>query len=235
MVFPMRFWQPNSNDVRRSVTDDWIRALPRDKNQIFESIVGRWESSFAMTSVALNDALSMRAGGELVCARQHVSIAAALLKRLSGSLVGFCESLANRGRFIREVPLVEPLKTGFFRGSTAQSAATWNRILHHVIFGDRQRFLHKLRILSATLERLEREFETAAKNTAQLPSAGNCWSHLDHLHYDFNTCLREAEVVFKSFLRALPSDELAAFEGEMENPPARLRPRLRLRFSRASA
>jgi hypothetical protein len=235
MVFSRRVWQPNSDYARRSVTDDWIRALPREKTQIFETIVGRWESSFAMMSVALNDALSMRAGGELVCAQQHVSIAAALLKRLSGSLVGFCESLASRGRFIREVPLVEPLKIDFFRGSTAQSAATWNGILHHVIFGDRRRFVYKLRILSTTVEQLEQEFEKAAKSTAESKSAGNCWSSLDHLHYDFNTCLREAEVVFKSFLRALPTEQLAAFAGEMQNPPNRGRMRLRLRLSRASA
>ncbi len=235
MVFSRRIWQPNPNYARRSVTDDWIRALPREKNQIFETIVGRWESSFAMMSVALNDALSMRAGGELVCAQQHVSIAAALLKRLSGSLVGFCESLANRGRFIREVPLVEPLNTDFFRGSTAQSAATWNGILHRFIFGDRQRFVYKLRILSTTVEQLEQEFERVAKSAAESQSAGNCWSCLDHLHYDFNTCLREAEVVFKSFLRALPTEQLTAFAGEIQNPPNRGRLRLRLRLSRASA
>ena len=44
---------------------------------------------------------------------------------------------------------------GFFRGSTAQTAASWNGIIHHVLFGDRSRFFHKLRILSDTLRRLD--------------------------------------------------------------------------------
>lgn len=233
MVFTRRIPQPSSNYVRRSVTDDWIRALPREKNQIFEATVGRWESSFAMVSVALNDGISMRAGGELVCAREHVAIAAELLKRLSGALVNFCDSLAIRGRHIREVPLVEPLRTRFFRGSRAQSAATWNGILHHVAFGDRHRFVSKLRILSNTVDRLEREFEKTAKNIGESSAPAKNWMLLDHLHYDFTTCLREAEVVFKSFLRALPADQLAAFEGEIQNPVRR--PRLRLRLSRASA
>ena len=37
-----------------------------------------------MMSVALDDALSLRARGELVCARQQVSVAADLLGRLAG-------------------------------------------------------------------------------------------------------------------------------------------------------
>jgi hypothetical protein len=223
-----------SNYLQRGVTDDWIRALPREKNQIFEGSVRRWESSFAMMSVALDDALSLRARGELVGARQHVCISAVLLNRLSISLVGFCESLANRGRYIREIPLVEPLNAEFFRGNTAQTAATWNGILHHVIFGDRQRFVHKLRILSSTVEQLEREFDKAARDISESETPAEGWAVLDHLHYDFNTCLRETEVVFKSFLCALPTEQLAAFAGEIENPAPK-RTRMRLRLTRASA
>lgn len=186
-----------------------------------------------MTSVALNDALSMRAGGELVCAQQSVAIAAALLKELSESLVCFCETLANRGRNIREVPLVEPLRTSFFRGSRAQSAATWNGILHYLVFGERHRFVHKLRILSDTVEQVEHEFDKMAKSIA-LPNASTaCWTVFDHLHYDFSTCLRETEVVLKSFLRALPAEQVSAFAGEIENPSKHPRLRLRWGFSRA--
>lgn len=235
VLFPRRSRQCVRPTKRRSVTDDWIRALPRDKNQIYEAIVRRWESSFVMVSVSLDDALSMRARGQLVCAREQVSVCAGLLNRLSVSLVGFCESLASRGRYIREIPLVEPLNTEFFRGTTAQSAATWNGILHCVIFGDRPRFLQKLRILSSTVKRLEGEFNKATGIIAESAAAADCWAALDHLHYDFNTCLREAEVVFKAFLRALPNEQLAAFAGEIENPPSRSRMRFRLRFSRASA
>lgn len=233
-MFPRRLEKPTPNYVRRGVTDDWIRALPRDKNQIFESIVRRWESSFAMMSVALDDALSMRARGELVGARQHVSISAVLLNRLSVSLVTLCDSLASRGRYIRNIPLVEPLNAEFFRGNTAQTAATWNGILHHVIFGDRQRFVYKLRILSSTVAQLDREFDKASKDISELATPANYWAVLDHLHYDFNTCLREAEVVFKSFLCALPTEQLAAFAGEIENPVPK-RTRVRLRLTRASA
>lgn len=234
MVFPRRNRQPLSNYVQRSVSDDWIRALPREKNQIFDGVVRRWESAFAMMSVALDDGLSMRARGELIGAQQHVSVSAALLTPLSASLISFCESLANRGRYIRQIPRVEPLNADFFRGHAAQTAATWNGILHYVVFGDRQRFVHKLRILSSTVAQLEREFDKTARDISAGPPTSDCWAVLDRLHYDFNTCLREAEVVFKSFLRALPAEQLAAFAGEIE-APAPKRQRMRLRLSRASA
>ena len=187
-----------------------------------------------MMSVALDEAISMRIRGELVCAGQQVSISAVLLNRLSASLVPFCEFLASRGRYIGQIPNVEPLNAEFFRGSTAQTAATWNGILHFVIFGDRSRFVYKVKILSSTLEQLNGEFNNTAKVITESDQSGACWSILDRLHYDYNTCLRETEIVLKSFLRALPVDQLAAFAGEVESPSPK-HVRLGGRLSRASA
>ncbi len=190
-----------------------------------------------MISVALDSALSLRNRGELVCAPQQLAVAADLLERLSNSLISFCEALANRGRYIREVPKVEPLNIVFFRGNTGQTAAGWNGFLHRILLGDRARFVHKLKILSETMERLENEFASAvreiAKNTP-IQSSGR-WRTLDPLHYDFNTCLREIEVIFKSFLRAVPVDQLVSLSGELKAAPLPRRLRMRPRLSRASA
>jgi hypothetical protein len=41
---------------------------------------------------------------------------------------------------------------------------------------------------------------------------------LDCIHYDFNTCLRENEILLKSFLRALPVQNLGAFAHELGVP-----------------
>ena len=43
----------------RKVTDDWFTALPREKSQVFEAVVRRWECAYAMMSVALDGALSL--------------------------------------------------------------------------------------------------------------------------------------------------------------------------------
>ena len=226
----------NSRIARRKVLDDWVAALPHAKDELYQLVVRRWECSYAMMSVALDEAMSLRAAGELVCARQQVSIASGLLTRLAPSLISLCDALSARGRRAAKLPAVEPMNSEFFRGNTGQSAASWNGILHHVLFSTRSRFFHKLRILSHTVALLEYEFEDAAgdisKNLATQPA--DCWQRLDNLHYDFNTCLRESEVMLKSFLRVVPEDQLTSLASELDAPPVPRKLRVRARFSDAS-
>lgn len=223
--------------VRRFVSDDWIAALPREKAQLFEAVVRSWESTYAMMSVSLDEALSLRARGELVCARQQVLMTGELHDRLASTLIDASNAMADRGRHISDVPTVEPLKPDFFRGDTAQSAASWNGILHHVLLGDRSRFFHKLRILSDTVERLNREFVDAAADISagSCVQPGACWQSLDSLHYDISTCLRELEVVMKCFLRALPADQVSVFSRRLETPVTPRKARSRPGLTRVSA
>jgi hypothetical protein len=175
-----------------------------------------------MMSVALDDAFSLRACGELICARQEVCVSADLLQPLSDTLLSFCEIAVRRVRHIARAPSVEPMRAEFFRGDTGQSAASWNSILHHVLVGERARFLHKVRILSATIQHIEQQFLAAAEEIARGTSTNpdDCWKILECLHYDFSTCLREAEVVLKSFLRIFPPQELDLLAAELEAPVA---------------
>lgn len=207
---------------RTRVLEDWIKALPSNKNQLFEAVVRRWERGYAMMSVTLDDALSLRSQGELACARQQVSMASDLLGQLAAALTSLCGTLLVRGRMVTELPAVEPLKANFFRGDRAQSAASWNSILHWLSFRGRSRFFHKLRILSDTVQELELEFqETAGDISKGLDTRpGNSWETLDYIHYDFSTCLRETEVLLKSFLRSLPEEQLLALARDLDATPA---------------
>jgi len=230
-VFSRRKSSPSSS--RRSVSADWYSSLPREKSRVFDSVVARWESTYAMMSIALQDAFTFRSRGQLVCARQQVGVAAELLGRVSRLLVSALDALSASARHLSDIPHVEPLKTEFFRGDTGQSAASWNAILHQVLFAERSRFFHKLRILSTTLDRIDIEFnDTAAEISDGVTTDPNLtWGKLDSLHFDFNTCLRESEVVFKSFLHALPSEQLSTLAFELDKPPlakprpVRFRPR----------
>lgn len=223
--------------TRRTVSDDWMTVLPPDKDELFEAVVERWECAYAMMSVALDDALSLRSRGELVCARQQVAVAADLLEHLAVYLAYLCGTLQARARRVSELPPVKPLNPSFFRGNTAQSAASWNKIVHHVFFRGRSRFSQKLRILCHMLQELEREFREAAGDIAKgmdtQPLAS--WVKLDDLHYDFNTCLREIEVVLKSFLRTLPNEQLTGFAQELEAAPTANHSRVSARLSGATA
>lgn len=222
---------------RLGVLDDWIRALPRDKNCVFDAVVRRWECSYAMLSVALSDAISLRAGGQLVCAHQQVCVAADLLHGLSSTIVDCCEVLILRGRRLDNMPSIEPMRTEFFRSEVGKSAASWNGMLHHVLFGDRARFMHKVRILSEAVSQIEAHFAAAADElSGGISIRPDCWKDLDFLHYDIKTCLSESEVVLKSFLRVMPADQLEFFAAEMEAPfsPKRVG-RLAAVFSRAAS
>ena len=193
-----------------------------------------------MMSVSLDDALSLRARGELVRARQQVSISADLQARLSASLVGACGVLSGRGRHISNVPNVAPLNADNFRGETAQTAASWNEFLHRVLFASRSRYFQKLRILSETLQNVAHEYHDAAEDVAAGVSVkpGDSWDKLECLHYDFTTCLREAEVLVKSFLRVLPGEQIGAFASELDAVPVSEKRKIvapRTRVSRASA
>jgi hypothetical protein len=230
--------KPGTSHSRRSVSDDWTAALPREKARVFDAVVQRWESFYAMMSVSLDDAISVRARGELVGARQYVSMSADLLARLAAELIGACHCLSGRGRHLNNIPKVQPLQNEFFRGETAQAAASWNDFLHHVLFADRSRFFQKLRILSETLESLVREFDAAAEDVVAGLSVrpGSSWDALECLHYDFTTCLRESEVLLKSFLRALPAEQVAAFASDVSKPHSMDRLRAKpVRATRASA
>jgi hypothetical protein len=223
--------------VKRSVSDDWIAALPRDKSQAFDKVIRRWELGYAMMSVSLDDALSLRSRGSLVYARQQVSIASDLFARLAFVLIAACEAFQHQGRHMPSLPAVEPLNSDFFRGPTAQTAASWSGLLHHVLLGERSRFFQKVRILSDTLGQLDREFHECAGDIADGTTVepGACWSRLECLHYDFNTCLRESEVMLKCFLRALPADRLEAFSAELDPQGEPQRLRVRPSVSRAPA
>ena len=177
-----------------------------------------------MVSISLNEAISLRSRGELVGARLQVAVSAELLARIAAVLIGACQSISNRGRHLSTIPQVQPLNTEFFRGQTAQSAASRNEILHRVLFADRSRFFQKIRILSETLELLLDEFRAESDELSDALSIhpNDTWKKLESHHYDFNTCLREAEVLLKSFLRALPAEQIAAFADELDvTPPAK--------------
>jgi hypothetical protein len=221
--------------ARHSVTEDWIAPLPRDKAQVYESTVRQWESAFAMMSVALDGALALRARGELVCARQQAFVSADLLVRVADALINSCNTLSSRARHLSNLPLVEPLKTEFFRGETAQNAAHWNELLHHVLFANRSRFFQKLRILTDTVEHVVGEFDEAAEDLSQGLSIqpADCWKTLDCLQYDFNTCLCESEIILKSFIRALPAEQLATFAYELASPAKTESVRHRLKAAKA--
>jgi hypothetical protein len=201
-----------------SVQQDWRAELPDPNRQLYDRIVSPVESAYGMMSVALDEAFARRDRAELVCAREQVSMSAELLERFARRLGAIVSEMGAYGRRLRAVPAVSPLRAEFFRGETAQSAATWSLLLHTLVPAGRWRFGNKLAALRKIVARLAAEFAEAAAEIAE----GSCvdprlrWSQLEEIHYDLNTCLCETLVVLKSFLRPLSGAELGALELRLE-------------------
>lgn len=220
---------------RPRVSDDWIAILAEDKNRVFEEALRRWESSYSMLSVALDEAFTLRREGRLILARQETAISSELMARLAGVLVPALGAIDEQARHLSALPVVESLNPSFFRGVMAQEAASWNSLLLRVLFGDRTRFFHKLHALSGILEDLSGEFVKTAGEVSEAASIQpeEAWAAMECLHYDVNTCLRESQVILKSFMRALPSQQLDTFEERLRTPRPAPAGQFQLRFSRA--
>lgn len=215
--------------TRSSVKEDWRAHLPADKNRVFDGIVREWEDAYAVFSVPLDDAMTFRAEGQLIRARQCVEIAAAVVTELTAPLAASCRTLEKWGRQSAAPPTVAALNPSFYRSEAARQNAQWNQLMHRILFGSRSRFLHKLRVLEMSVSALGDEFHREAGELL----AGvhirpdSSWPRLDELHYDVNTCLRETVVVLKSFILALPPKNLPLFEDDLSTAASAARELLR--------
>src|SRR5438552_16945425 len=112
------------------------------------------------------------------------------------------------------MPNAAPLDPANFQGQRGQRSAHMSSLLNHVLFSGRLQFLHKVSTLEEMVEDLGKQFRLAADDLAEGTSLNpkKMWAEVDRDHYDLNTCLREAIVVFKSFLIALPENQLGTFQ-----------------------
>jgi hypothetical protein len=207
----------------RSVLQDWIGALPPRQMQTFRTLRQQWDSAYAMGSVALEGSFELRDDGNDRCAAEQAKIAGELLARLADDLISACKIMEDEARHFADIPAVEPLDPSNFRTPSIIWPISVSRILHQVAFGARNRFFHKVRTLERTVEALADEFTHALELVVEreTSSTDELWDALERLHDDLNTCLRESEVVLKSFLRALSPEVALPVLARLEAPADR--------------
>lgn len=197
-----------------TVKEDWRAWLPEEKDQVFRSYVRQLEISYNMFSVSLDEALELRQGGRLAKAGQAVCVTPDLCNRFTHPLVAVLWALGEHAKHYGTVPNAAPLDPANFQGSRGQRAARLSSLLCRVLLSERSQFLHKISTLGEIVDDLSRDFCAAAADIASVGSMDSDaeWQVVDATHYDLNTCLREAIVLLKSFLMALPEDELGSFQ-----------------------
>jgi hypothetical protein len=213
---------------RPRVHDDWMATLPPEKERVFSAALKFWDTYYGMLSVSLDEAFALRRQGKLPLARQQAAVSCQLMSILVGNLVAALREMTEQSAHLPVPPAVDPLNPSFFRSENARETASWNTLLFHVLFAERARFFHKLQSLLAVLEGVLEEFsETTAEISDGLSTQPyESWASLEVLHYDANTCLRETEVVFKSFIRVWPGRDPALFSRQITaSLPASARPR----------
>jgi len=197
-----------------SVQDDWRAGLPREKAQVYNQHVHELESSYAMLSVSLNEAIELRQLGQPGKSQLAVGITSELCKLLTQTLVGLLHALSEHAKHYGTTPNAAPLDPANFQGQRGQRSARMSGLLNRVLFTHRLQFLHKVSTLEEMVDDLGKDFRSAADDLAEGTSLNpmEIWAEVDSDHYDLNTCLRESIVVFKSFLIAMPGGQLGAFQ-----------------------
>jgi hypothetical protein len=198
----------------KSVRHDWRAWLPEEKAQVFLKQVQQLESGYAMLSVSLDEAIELEHLGHSGKALQAMGITSGLCRLLTQPLAGLLRALSEHAKHFGTIPNAAPLDPANFQGQRGQRSARMSSLLSHVLLSHRLQFLYKVSTLEEMVEDLGKDFRHAADDLAEGAPLNpkRMWDEVDADHYDLNTCLREAIVVFKSFLIALPESQLGAFQ-----------------------
>jgi hypothetical protein len=201
-----------------SVSHDWRKPLDGDKSNAYLNCVRRLEIAYAMFSVNLDEAFGMRRGGLNSKASQVLSVAPALCGRLAHPLHSLLEVMLDHAKHFGVAPNLAPLDPQNFQNSRSRRVALFNELFSRILLTRKSQFSHKISALADLVDQLDLSFESTAEELADGDSfrPDRDWELLDSIHYDLNTCLREAVVLLKSFLHALPEPQLAGFQTAMD-------------------
>ncbi len=202
-----------------SVSDDWRKPLDAEKSTAYVACVRRLEIAYAMFSVNLDEAFGMRRTGRSSQSYQLLSVAPALCGRLAHPLHSLLEVMLDHAKHFGITPNLAPLNPQNFQNPRSQRVALFNELFSRILLTRKSQFSHKISALADLVDQLDMSFQSTAEELASGESLrpDSDWELLDSMHYDLNTCLREAVVLLKSFLHALPEVQLAGFEAALDD------------------
>ena len=202
-----------------SVHEDWHCWLTEAKEVVFHRYERQLESNYVMFSISLNEAIALLREGQLVHALQTIGLSPVLCRLLTHPLSGLLRALGDHARHYGTMPNAAPLDPANFQGLKGQRFARINSLFSRVLLSDGLQFLYKVSALEEMVAHLEEDFCLAAVDLAEGTATDprGTWHLMDTNHYDLNTCYRETIVLFKSFLVALPEDQLVPFQDSVRD------------------
>jgi len=198
----------------KSVQQDWRAILPYAQGSLFTDHTEKLENTYIMLSVSLNEAIALRRSGDSSKASEEIGVVGELCSRLALRINAVLHAMSQHARHFGIVPNSSLLDPDNFHSVRAQRAARHSNLVSHVLLSERSQFLNKLNTLEELVDQICDEFVEVAKKLADglstLPSRR--WESLEQNHFDLNTCLRETDVLLKSFLLVIPEEQLAGFD-----------------------
>jgi hypothetical protein len=211
-----------------SVQQDWRGILPYAKGSLFADHTEKFENAYLMFSVSLDEAIALERQHDSERASQEIAVVGELCARLALRINAVLHAMSQHARHFGIVPNLSPLEVSNFHSELGQRAARLSNLMSHVLLSERSQFLNKLNTLEEIVDGLGDEFiqttEQLAAGIAARPTLR--WRFLALWHFDLNTCLRETEVLFKSFLFVLPEEQLAGFDFTVNGLARARRPRV---------
>jgi len=167
-----------------------------------------------MLSISLNEAISLQENGDSQRANQEIGVVGELCSRLALRINAVLHAMGQHARHFGIVPNLSLLDATNFQSERGQRAARYNNLVSHVLLSERSQFLYKLNTLEELVDELSDGFIEIAGELADGLSTIplRLWQFLEQTHFDINTCLRETDVLLKSFLLVLPEEQLAGFD-----------------------
>jgi len=197
-----------------SVRQDWRAILPYAKGSLFFDHTDQLENAYVMLSVSLNEAICLRQNGDSEKANQEIGVVGELCSRLALRINAVLHAMGQHARHFGIVPNLSLLDATNFQSELGQRAARHSNLVCQLLLSERSQFLNKLNTLEDLVDDLSDEFIRIATEMAagisRMPS--RLWKFLEQSQFDLNTCLRETDVLLKSFLLVLPEEQLAGFD-----------------------
>jgi hypothetical protein len=197
-----------------SVQQDWRGILPQAQSCLFVDHTDKLENAYVMLSVSLNEAIALRRNGDSSKASEEIEVVGELCSRLALRINAVLHAMSQYARHFGIVPNLSLLDADNFHGERAQRAARHSNLVSQVLLSERSQFLNKLNTLDELVDEISDDFIEIAKQVAAGLSSISLrmWEILEQSHFDLNTCLRETDVLLKSFLFVLPEERLAGFD-----------------------
>jgi hypothetical protein len=197
-----------------SVQQDWRAFLPYAKASLFTGHTEQLEHAYVMFSVSLNEAINYKRKGDSAKAGQGLRVVGELCAHLALRINAVLHAMRQYGRHFGVVPNLALLDSDNFHSDCGHRAARTSNLVSRVLLSERSQFLNKLNTLEEIVDELGDEVIETCRQLARgmSPNESQMWEFLDLGHFDLNTCLRETDVLLKSFLLVLPEDQLARFD-----------------------